>query len=260
MSFQVGAQLYTVRNFCKDLPSFSETLKKVADIGYRYVQVSGCVDTESEWLKEELKKNDLTMVLTHTAKDKLLSGDLKSVAKWHQDLQCKNVGLGHFAFKAEDDSDYQEFKATYLPIAKELKEYGMQFCFHHHDREFKKLPNGNTVLEQILTDFKPDECKIIMDTFWVQAGGGNPADWIRKLKGRAEILHLKDFRVRPWTDRTPLNYFASLGNGLLNFDSILRTAEESDVKTLLVEQDDCYGLDPFDELKKSYEYLKAKGL
>ena len=54
MSMQIGAQLFTVRDFCKDLESFSESLKKVAEIGYRVVQVSGSCAFEGEWLKEEL--------------------------------------------------------------------------------------------------------------------------------------------------------------------------------------------------------------
>ena len=37
----IGAQLYTRRDFCRNLDDFSENLKKVADIGYTSVQVSG---------------------------------------------------------------------------------------------------------------------------------------------------------------------------------------------------------------------------
>ena len=55
---QLGAQLYTVREFTKTLSGFSETLKKVADIGYRTVQVSGTCAFEAEWLAEQLKKTD----------------------------------------------------------------------------------------------------------------------------------------------------------------------------------------------------------
>lgn len=40
-NMKIGAQLYTVRDFCKDLDGFALTLKKVADIGYKYVQVFG---------------------------------------------------------------------------------------------------------------------------------------------------------------------------------------------------------------------------
>lgn len=38
---RIGAQFYTVRDFCKTTEALAETLKKVADIGYEYVQISG---------------------------------------------------------------------------------------------------------------------------------------------------------------------------------------------------------------------------
>jgi len=54
---KLGAQLYTVRAFTKDLDSFAETLKKVADMGYTSVQVSGTCEFNPAWLADELKKN-----------------------------------------------------------------------------------------------------------------------------------------------------------------------------------------------------------
>ena len=41
MDKNICAQLYTVRDFCKTLSEFAETVKKVAAIGYKTVQVSG---------------------------------------------------------------------------------------------------------------------------------------------------------------------------------------------------------------------------
>lgn len=34
---QIGAQFYTLRDQCKTLEAFAESLKRVADIGYRTV-------------------------------------------------------------------------------------------------------------------------------------------------------------------------------------------------------------------------------
>ena len=34
---QIGAQFYTLREFCKNTDDFAESLKKVADIGYKTV-------------------------------------------------------------------------------------------------------------------------------------------------------------------------------------------------------------------------------
>ena len=56
---QIGAQLYTVYNHTTTLEDFSNTLKKVASLGYKAVQVSGTCPFEPEWLREELLKKDI---------------------------------------------------------------------------------------------------------------------------------------------------------------------------------------------------------
>ena len=51
----IGAQFYTLRDHCKTLEDFSESLRKVKEIGYDYVQISGVCPYEPEWLAEQLK-------------------------------------------------------------------------------------------------------------------------------------------------------------------------------------------------------------
>ena len=41
MHMRIGAQMYTVRDSCQTLEGFAESLRRIADIGYRIVQVSG---------------------------------------------------------------------------------------------------------------------------------------------------------------------------------------------------------------------------
>ena len=53
---------------------------------------------------------------------------------------------------------------------------------------------------------------------------------------------------------------APVGYGNMNFDRIIDAASHSGVEYMLVEQDNCYEDDPFECLKKSYEYLKSLGL
>ena len=38
---KIGAQMYTVRELCRTLDGLDETMKKVADIGYTTIQLSG---------------------------------------------------------------------------------------------------------------------------------------------------------------------------------------------------------------------------
>ena len=75
---QLGAQLFTTRESCQTLEGFAETLKRIADIGYQTVQVSGTCAFEADWLKEQLRQNGLRCVLTHTPVPRL-TGELEKV-------------------------------------------------------------------------------------------------------------------------------------------------------------------------------------
>ena len=54
--------------------------------------------------------------------------------------------------------------------------------------------------------------------------------------------------------------YAPVGYGNLDWDNIIAACEEVGVEYALVEQDMCYDENPFDCLRKSYNFLKEKGL
>ena len=85
-------QIYSLRDYCKTLDEFSETLKKVADVGYNIVQVSGTCAYEADWLKNELDKNGLKCVLTHISPMDLFNELDKTVEK-HNILDVKTSVL-----------------------------------------------------------------------------------------------------------------------------------------------------------------------
>ena len=247
---QIGAQFFTIRDFCKTLEDFSESLKKVADIGYKTVQISGTCDFEAAWLRDELKKNGLKCVVTHTPTAKLIENPEK-VAKDHEIFGCENVGLGWYGFNEEkDDQTYDNFFKTYTPIIDTLHENGKYFMYHNHAREFIKK-DGKIILEHIANRFSPEKVGFILDTYWVQVGGGDPAQWIENLAGRVPIIHLKDYAF----DRV----MSVVGEGNINFDRVFKSAEQAGTKYMMVEQDNCNGENPFDCLKRSYDYLKSRG-
>ena len=253
---KLGAQMYTVRAFAKDLDSFSETLARIADIGYTSVQVSGTCDFDATWLADELRKNGLVCPITHTKPQAILE-NTAGVCRDHLTFGATRVGLGMMPdCKNLDDTVYDRFVAEFLPVAKAIKENGCKFAYHHHNYEFIRSTNGQRFIDRMLEDFPADLLDIICDTFWVQAGGADVAAFMRSLSGRIPNVHLKDMQiVLPREQR-----YAPVGYGNMNFDAILSAAEDAGTQYLLVEQDDCYGEDPFDCLRRSYEYLKAQGL
>lgn len=244
----IGAQFYTLRNFCKTLDEFSETLKKVADIGYTSVQISGTCAYEPEWLRDQLKANGLKCAVTHIPGDKLKADPVK-VAHDHDIFDCEYVGLGCYNFAAEDATT-EKFTEEYLPVAKAIHSAGKYFMYHNHDAEFK-WENGKTILANLAEKISPELMGFTLDTFWVQAGGGDPAAWIEYLSGRVPCIHLKDYSYG--------RKMAVIGEGNINFDRVFKSAEKAGTKYMLVEQDECYGEDPFDCLARSYKYLSSLG-
>ena len=251
---QIGAQFYTIRDFCKTPEDLAESLKKVADIGYPTVQISGTCPFDPTWLRAELDKNGLKCVLTHTPPAQMIENPVQ-VARNHDILGCDRVGLGHYGFYLEKGEGMEDFLNRYRPVAQALQAEGKQFMYHNHAREFQK-ENGRLILEQIAEALP--EIGITLDTYWVQVGGGDPAQWIEKLSGRVPCIHLKDYAYRH-NDTTHGPAMAVLGEGNINFDRVFEKAESAGVEYMLVEQDNCYGEDPFDCLKRSYDYLKACG-
>ena len=87
-------------------------------------------------------------------------------------------------------------------------------------------------MDYIYQNTKPENLQAEIDTYWVQYGGANPVAWCEKLTGRLPLLHLKDYGIPP-------------------------AAEASGCEYYIVEQDTCPG-DPFDSIKKSYDYLSGR--
>lgn len=247
---QIGAQFYTVREQCKTLDDFALTLRRVADIGYKTVQISGTCPYPAQWLREQLDKNGLTCVLTHIPVPRLV-GETAQVIAEHRVFDCPLIGLGWYAFDEDkEDTTYAHFMKTFVPVAEEIRAGGMYFMYHNHDQEFKRLGN-QIVLEKLAQDIPAELMGFTLDTFWVQAGGGDPAQWIGKLAGRVPAIHLKDYAYG--------RRMAVVGEGNINFDRVFTEAEKAGTRYMLVEQDDCNGEDPVECLRRSYAYLKACG-
>ena len=247
---QIGAQFYTIREFCKTPEDLALSLRKVADIGYKTVQISGTCPYDAQWLKEQLDATGLKCVLTHIPADRL-QADAAAVAQDHDVFGCDYVGLGGYGFHLPEGEEFLGgFLKAYLPVAETLKAGGKYFMYHNHAHEFKK-ENGRLILEQIAEKMPEDLMGFTVDTYWVQVGGGDPAQWIEKLSGRVPCIHLKDCAFG--------QQMAVVGEGNINFDRVFEKAEAAGTKYMLVEQDNCNGEDPFECLRRSYLYLKANG-
>lgn len=244
----IGAQLYTVRDFCGTPEALAESLKKIADIGYTTVQVSGTCPYDPAWLAQQLKANGLTCPLTHYDKARI-AGDAQTVANEHTVFGADYIGVGYYELGSPEK--VEEFLSTFGAAMDTFSRMGKKLMYHNHDMEFTNI-DGKAMLQLLAERSDPAALGFTLDTFWVQSGGGDPAWWLHNLAGRVDCVHYKDFAYP--------HQMRAVGEGNLNFDAILAASHDVGVKYAFVEQDDCNGDDPFDCLKRSYNYLKACGL
>ena len=250
----VGAQLYTLREHTKTIVDIRATLKKVAAIGYKAVQISGFGPADPREVAQAVVEAGLVVAATHVGWPRFLN-DLDRLIEEHQMLNCVHPAVGAMPPEYRSLEGIARFADELAPVAEKLGKAGMDFSYHNHAHEFVRVEGRKTWLEALYERIPPQHLKAELDTFWVQCGGGDPAAWIRKCAGREPLLHLKDYSVIASGERR----FAEVGEGNLNWPSILGAARESGVQWYLVEQDDCYGRDPFESLAISYRNLQAMG-
>ena len=111
---QIGAQFFTLREQCKTLGDFSEALKRVAEIGYRTVQISGVCPYEPEWLRDRLRENGLSCVITHTNQDRIADETEKVIAE-HSVFGCDYIGVGSMPGQLRHPGDYESFVERFRP-------------------------------------------------------------------------------------------------------------------------------------------------
>lgn len=251
---KIGAQMYTVKDHTKTLDDFADTLAKLADIGFKCVQVSGTCPYEADWLAEQLKKNGLACAVTHTSFDAMVA-DVDKVIANHKTFGCKYIGIGGYGGTQEG---YEKFIERAPAVVKKIKDAGLRFTYHNHSQEFIRK-DGITYMEKMMSLFSPDEFSFTFDTYWAQAAGADPIQWLSKLAGRVQCIHLKDMIVVLDAENKKVNRYAPVGSGNMNFEGILAAADAAGTEYGLIEQDDCYGEDQFECLKKSLAYLRAQG-
>lgn len=160
------------------------------------------------------------------------------------------MGIGAMPRKTWDTSpsrdDYLVFADSLNHIGRTLQErYGMTVAYHNHHFEFERF-GDEAAMDLLIRETDPSCVEFILDTYWVQYGGASVVDYIKKLRGRMSVCHLKDMVIEQCKQR-----MCEVGNGNMNFPAILHALEETGVPYAVIEQDDCYGKNPFDCLKTS---------
>ena len=260
MMNKIAAQLYTVSDHTTNQSDLHATVHKVAGIGFEHVQFSAVAavegpdaDTTPAVARAMLDDHGLSAIGAHRRFGGLRD-DTQAEIDFLLTLGCQMVSTPIIF----DEYDYRDFDGyrRYLQdsqaVREKLSAAGLDLCYHNHSHEFVYFA-GTNGMDYLIAN---SDLFIELDVYWAAVTGADPAAIIERLGKRARYLHCKDAQVFPPEDPggRPGPIWAPVGEGLLNWETILAAAKTAGTEFYIIEQDQCRR-DPFDCLASSRQFL-----
>ncbi len=253
----IGLQLYTVRDHLeKDLAG---TFKKVAEIGYKDVEIGGTFDfygKKPAELKHMLNASGLRPLSTHFTEELLKTHLAKSIA------DARECGITFVGLASLDEQDRQSLDAIkrdadwFNQVGEAANKSGCHFFYHGHNFDFGSV-EGVTEYDELLRRTDGKLVSFQLDCFWCVRAGKDPVDYFNRFPGRFLQLHIKDLKpgFPPSTggDDRP-GAFTEVGQGVIDWRRIFKAAPRGGLQHYYVEQDEC-DRDSLASAKMSYDYL-----
>ena len=245
---RIGLQLYSLREAMKE--DVMGTLKAVADAGYTEIETAGYNDSivygmSTVEFRNVCKKMGMNMSSTHLGARTDIN-DMKAALAWwnvafddHAKAGCRYAIQP--AFKIGDTLDDIKRQCDYFNQVGELaNKKGIKFGFHNHAKEFDKR-GDEVIYDYLINNTDPKNVFFQMDVYWVQKGGADPVEYLKKYAGRFPVLHIKDESI--------------IGEGgTLDFKAIFDAAYAQGMKDYYVEIEK-YTLPPVTCAEKSFDFL-----
>lgn len=249
----MGIQLYTLRDHIKTAEDFDSTLARLEKMGVKDVQISAIGDIPAEVQKEILDKHNMKVCVTHKPLDRM-ENDIEALMAEHKIIDCDAIGLG----SAPEESRGNIGKVTAFiekaeKIGSEMKKNGFTFNYHNHAFEYNRLDDSKySMMDYLLEKSDPELLHFIPDVGWMHFAQQDPAECLKKMKGRVKVIHFKDYSF----DEEGRRHFVPLGTGLVNLEDCYKAACELEIPYIMYEHDsDWPDDDPFKACELSWEYM-----
>lgn len=262
--FGVGLQLYTIRDaMAADLMG---SLKKLSALGYKNLELAGYADgkfyghTPAEF-KKIVADLGMVTISSHSAVES--KGITMDTAKLMADSHAA-LGVKYCIQPWVNDEDrtiekYKKMIGDWNKVGKEMKAVGVQFGYHNHNFEFKKVDGKVPYYDIFMPEMDKDLITMELDLFWASKAGQDPIAMFNKYPGRFQLLHLKDMKTNqpPFYDVIK-DDICSVGAGVIDFKKILEAKKVAGMKYHFVEDDNQGMGKPWEALEVSINNLTTK--
>ncbi len=245
---RLGAQFYSIRNECTNHEQLRESFRRIKEIGYEIVQISGVCDIEAERLKSYIDEFSLPVTCTHKPFE-LIVNATDELIRYHKVIDCPVIGIGAMPTVYHGSLEgARAFIRDTSEAVKKINAAGLAFAYHNHAFEFDVK---NPSLFDVLIEEAPD-ISFILDVYWTKYADVDCMKYIELFgkEKRMTNIHLKDMKSEPKGPICPC------GEGITDFKPILALCETYGIENALVEQDNAPDSgDSIGQMKISYDNL-----
>jgi len=182
---EYGLQMYSLRDITKD--NLKDSLRQVAEMGYKYVEFAGLFNNAPEDVKAWLDEYGLICSGTHTGRPALEDDVIDSTIACHKVLGCTNLIIPGMDWSTQEKLD--DNIALMNKAQKKLAENGIALGYHNHSHEFMTTPYGAVIEDAVI---RRTSVELEIDTWWAYNAGLDPVDFCEQHKDRIRVIHLKD--------------------------------------------------------------------
>jgi sugar phosphate isomerase/epimerase len=224
----IAYQLYCSRNF----PPLADTLRMLADVGYKNVEGFGGLYGDLAGLRAGLDAAGLKMESGHFGLD-MVEGDPATALNVAKTLGMSRVYVPHIVAdkRPTDAAGWAAFGKRLATAGKPFVDAGYTFGWHNHDFELVDLGGGATPLDLIAEA----GVSLELDLGWVRVAGHDPVAWIQKYAGQISAVHIKD--IARDGEAVDEDGWADVGYGIMNWAAIKPALDAAGISYFVVEHD-----------------------
>lgn len=247
-----GIQLYTCRDKIRTYEDCDKTFEYLSSIGVKTVQISGIGPIPQPRVAELVEKYGFDVCVTHTGFDRMKT-DIQAVIDDHKLINCDCLGIGSMPEEYRKSlADVRRFIADTAVIGKAMLERGCHFAYHNHSFEYEKIDGDRTIMDVLLEETDPELFWFIPDVAWIDIGGDNPCEALRRMQGRCKVVHFKDYKEKLEKGQT----FCELGEGRVDLRACYSECKRLGIPYIVFEQDTGWiNDDPLESCRISFEYM-----
>lgn len=255
----LGMQMWSLRDTAKT--DTKAALALVKDYGLQEIETAGLGTLTQDQYVAEMKSLGLRAIGMHAGYE-LLEKDLAAQIATAKALGATYIVCPWIPHGKEGFTEELAHKVAkdFNTWGKTVRAAGLKLGWHPHGFEFvkSKAGNGETMFDIVARETDPENLCFEMDVFWVFHAGQDPATLLKKYGQRWALMHVKDIRKgaitglstgsAPPTDNVPV------GDGQIDWPSVLRTGQEVGVKHFIIEDETPA---PLQCIPASLKYLRA---